>query len=470
MRLDIPENSGHKQEHGQKDLNWGEEEVKARQTSRRLKLLMRRLCEHERQREGAERELRNLISQVQDYKQKRGEHDAVQQREDTMIKSSDQKHEKSNKRQEQVRKDRANEQSSVAHRTAQQRAADSSDATDEIDSGGYHSGSDEDSSSVRRTVIPASGEVTPQEYTPADKREDQEGVDSDEQACVRLERRVKTVYEYLCTMDVYWMESGIMVSLWVGMRCIVPICNCMSVKSHIANRLAISWIMTCGVLLVMSPASNQMALHGPNNPASTNNFDMQLGARTKDREDTTVATKCSKCGKPCNTEPVEGKTMASAATNSAGKMPLTVENVQEAVVKALATHAPAAAALAGMHEFERGNGFGLGEHTTIRAITEGATADEASPRGVGTGKKSDSGPRKEHSRPAQILNWIGRISVTVGVLSIVVAIVALWGETMGELGQEAVATLKNVALTTFTYALACGSMVKAILVIFVVGL
>ena len=66
----IPEDSGHKQEHGQKDLNWGKEDVKARQASRRLKLLMRRLREDERQRERAERDLRNLISQVQDYKQK----------------------------------------------------------------------------------------------------------------------------------------------------------------------------------------------------------------------------------------------------------------------------------------------------------------------------------------------------------------------------------------------------------------
>ena len=93
--------------------------MKARQTSRRLKLLMRWLWEDERQREGAERELRNLISQVQDYKQERGKHDVVQQREDTMIKSSDHKHEKSHKRQEQVQKDRANEQSSVASQTAQ---------------------------------------------------------------------------------------------------------------------------------------------------------------------------------------------------------------------------------------------------------------------------------------------------------------------------------------------------------------
>ena len=38
-----------KQEHGQKDLNWGKEDVKARQASRRLKLLMRRLREDERE-------------------------------------------------------------------------------------------------------------------------------------------------------------------------------------------------------------------------------------------------------------------------------------------------------------------------------------------------------------------------------------------------------------------------------------
>jgi len=46
------------------------------------------------------------------------------------------------------------------------------------------------------------------------------------------------------------------------------------------------------------------------------------------------------------TEPVEGKAMAAVATRDAGKTPLTVENVQEAVVKALATQVPAAAAFA----------------------------------------------------------------------------------------------------------------------------
>jgi len=387
-----------------------------------------------------------------------------------MTKSSDQKHEKSHKRQEQVRKDRANEQSSAASQTAQQRAANSAEETAKIDCSRYHNGSDRDSSSVGSAVMPDSGEAMSHEYTPADKREDQEGVESGEQACVQLEKRVETVYAYLCTMGTRWMKCVIILAAMYGTLQPGWLRNQLYVKSHIANRIAISWIMTCCVLLVMSPVSNQLAALGQNNPAPTNNFDMQLGARTKDWEDTTVATKCSKCGKARNTEPLEGKAMAAAATSAAGKTPLTVENVQEAVVKALATHAPAAAAFAGMHEFERGNGFGLGEHTAFRAIAEGATADEASPRGVGTGKKSDNGPRRGPSRPAQILNWIERISVAVGLLSIIVAMVALWGETMGEIGQEAVATLKNVASTAFTYALACGSMVKAILVIFVVGL
>jgi len=216
MRQDIPEDSGTKQEHGQKDLNCGEEIVKVRQTSRRHKLLMHRLCEDERQREGAKRKLRNFISQVLDYKQE----------------------------------------------------------TAKTDSSGHHSGSDRDSNSVRRAVMPDSGEATSHEYAPADKREDQD-----------------------------WADA-------------------------------------------------------------------------------TVAVKCSKCGKACMTEPVEGKAMAAVATRDAGKTPLTVENVQEAVVKALATQAPAAATFAGRHELERGNRFGLGEHTAFRAIAEGGDGR----RGVSGGR------------------------------------------------------------------------------------
>jgi len=53
-----------------------------------------------------------------------------------------------------------------------------------------------------------------------------------------------------------------------------------------------------------------------------------------------------------------------------------VEKVQEAVVQALATQAPAAAAFAGMHEFERGNGFSMKERTAFGAITEGKTEDK----------------------------------------------------------------------------------------------
>jgi len=41
---------------------------------------------------------------------------------------------------------------------------------------------------------------------------------------------------------------------------------------------------------------------------------------------------------------------------------------------------------------------------------------------------------------------------------------------MGEIGKEAVTTLKNVAWTAFKYGMACEGMVRAILVIIVVGL
>jgi len=53
------------------------------------------------------------------------------------------------------------------------------------------------------------------------------------------------------------------------------------VKSHIGNGIAISWIITCCVLLVMSPASNQIAEVRPNTPAPMVNFDMQWARERK---------------------------------------------------------------------------------------------------------------------------------------------------------------------------------------------
>ena len=107
-----------------------------------------------------------------------------------------------------------------------------------------------------------------------------------------------------------------------------------------------------------------------------------------------MAVKCSKCGKARKTEQLEGKAMA-AATSAAGKMLLTVENVQDAVVKALATQRPAAAAFAGMEDFERGNGFGLEEHTAFGAITEGKTEDEMGTAGE-TNNSRRRGPNRAH--------------------------------------------------------------------------
>ena len=108
-----------------------------------------------------------------------------------------------------------------------------------------------------------------------------------------------------------------------------------SVKSSIANGIVISLIMTCCVLLVMSLVSNQIAEVGPNTPAPTNNFDMQLGSRTKDWEDTTVGSgnemlemwqvlQHSACRGQGNGGPGRGKTR------------LTVVNVQEEVAISMA--------------------------------------------------------------------------------------------------------------------------------------
>jgi len=167
---------------------------------------------------------------------------------------------------------------------------------------------------------------------------------------------------------------------------------------------------------------------------------------------------------------VEGKATAATPTSAAGKMKLMVENVQDAVVKTLATQGPDEAAFAGMHEFERGNRFGLEGRTALGAIAESATADEASSEDVVSGKNIDTRPGTGPDLAEQVLNCFERISVAVRVLSICVAIVAQWGASIGELENEAAATLRNVAGAAFTYAATCGVVEKAILFIFVVGL
>ena len=120
-----------------------------------------RLWDDVRQREGAERELWNLISQVQGHKQEGEETDDTRQREDKVNNFSDPKYEKPDKGQLQVRQDKSNVQNSAARQTAQKRAANSAEETAEIDSSRYHSGSDRDSNRVRSDAMPDSGEATP---------------------------------------------------------------------------------------------------------------------------------------------------------------------------------------------------------------------------------------------------------------------------------------------------------------------
>jgi len=247
------------------------------------------------------------------------------------------------------------------------------------------------------------------------------------------------------------MKCGIML---VGMYYIVPICNCMSVKLHIVNGIAISWIIACCVILVTSPTSNQIAAVGQNTPTPTNNFDMQLGARTKDWVDITVVMKCSKCAKSRNTVPVEGKKAAGldgiAHTENpqekgenAQKM---LEDMQEGVVQALTTQAPPPEAFTGVHEYERGTGFGLGEHTTFRAITEGVTADEAFPEGVDTLEDNDCGPRRGPRRGSNqavtILNCLPCLNVAMGLLSMSIMVLAQLMAYVGDMGTAVVSSLR----------------------------
>jgi hypothetical protein len=125
-----------------------------------------------------------------------------------------------------------------------------------------------------------------------------------------------------------------------------------------------------------------------------------------------------------------------------------VENVQKAVVKALDTQAPAAAAFAGMHKFERGNGFGLGEHTAFGASAEGVTADEASPGGVGTGQIIDTSQRRE-----TILKCIPVISAAMGLT---ILIMAQLGAYVGDMETEVLSKLRWIAVMIF-YGAACGT-------------
>jgi len=431
----------------------------------------------------------------------------MKQRKGKVYNFRDLKNKKSDKRQEQARKDMPNAQNSVARQTAKQRALHSAEDPAKQGNTRCQSWSDRDRSKVKRAVMPDSGEAMQDEHDPTVKRRSYKGVASSEQACMRLELQVEKVYAYWWTMGLCWLQCVIVL---VAMHCVVPLGCCLNplhVKSHIANAKTISWSMTCCVLLVMSPASNQIAEIRTNTPAPVINIDMQLGARakinpvikTKDTSNSKNSTehtdngsseeiklnakkqtsgsnidlieldrinlkemgeleegmahgevsghgakamKCMQCGKSRKVSLAESKAMAAAATNTAGKTPLTVEKVQHSLVKALVTRGPATAAFADMNEFERGNRFGLEEQTILRAIAEGETADEASSGDVGTGEDDDTRPHRGPDWAAQILTCFESIIVAVGVLSKCVTIVAQWGARIGEMGNELVTILR----------------------------
>jgi len=171
---------------------------------------------------------------------------------------------------------------------------------------------------------------------------------------------------------------------------------------------------------------------------------------TKDWEDTTVATKYTKCGKPRKPGLVEGQAMAAAATSTAGKTPLTVENVQDAVVKALTSQEPATAAFAGMHEIESGNDR-LDEHTAIRASIQGATADNEGSDDKGAPREKDTteGPDNQSRRH----DYTGNLSVMALLIEVVTLLVHL-GAYAGEVGSDMFTTTRMWVATTIDVLIA----------------
>jgi len=199
----------------------------------------------------------------------------------------------------------------------------------------------------------------------------------------------------------------------------------------------------------------------------------------------TVVTKCSKCAKSRNTVPLEGKKAAGldgiAHTENpqekGEKAQETLEDMQEGVVQALTTQVPPAEAFAGVHEYERGNGFGLGEHTAFGAITKGVMADEAFLEGVGTSEDNDSGPRRGPRRGSNqavtTLNCLPWLSVAMGLLSMSIMVLAQLMAYVGDMGTDVVSSLRWAAAMTLAgagYAGTVACAAKMLVFIFVLGL
>jgi len=95
-----------------------------------------------------------------------------------------------------------------------------------------------------------------------------------------------------------------------------------------------------------------------------------------------------------------------------------------------------------MHEFGSANGFGLGEHTAFGAIAEGATADEATPGGVGTREDTENIPRRGRTHAATILKCLPWVGVAIGLLFVLIMVLAQMMEYVGDMGPDVVSSLR----------------------------
>jgi len=135
---------------------------------------MRRLWHDERQREGAQWGLWNIISQVHGQQ---AEHTAEQ-------------------REQHREQHRAEQGSSRVHCESEKYSRDLSNS---------------DKRRVRNAERTDSGEAMPYQHNFADTRGCQEGMTSSEQACLRLELHVEKVCAYWWTVGTYWLQYEIVV-------------------------------------------------------------------------------------------------------------------------------------------------------------------------------------------------------------------------------------------------------------------
>jgi len=492
------------QQQKREDINDATDQGTAHQVSRRHKMMMRRLQEDARQRHGAEKEIQSIIIQVTAAVkvQEEEEHDAKRQREGEVNAPCELKY-NADKRQD----------SSVKHGNTRNK------------SGKYADGkSDRDQRRGRNAEISDSGDELRTEHAPAEMRSTEgvapgadtgtlKGKNGRQQAYVEKEwetgtegtgSKVTWIDEWIPLIQKYrefvmgwwdrWKGLGyfymfVVISMGVLYIFVAPSHTKPKVREIIAEFLIL------GIGIIVLTVLETKVAGGLDTHAQAINIAMRINTQGKIHPDVTKrkferdenaneyidtgnSGELKKDGNKVTLGLVDHTAfgvMAEGQTaddeNSGAE-----ERSKDAVVKALTAQAPAVAAFAGMHEMERGNGFGLGDHTACGAKAEGATADEKSTGGVDTGEVGDTRPRSPRRSPKiaeNILTYLPWLSMAVGLVSITLMTVAELMHHVGDMGTEALYMARRATGMIFAgagYVGVCSYIMKVIVVSYVVGM